>query len=141
MGDMVQYRPSFGGTPDDSNYGDFIARFDQESRDRTRAVFVPYVDPPDAAAAVPTPDEWAQQVDHVISLVCPEHVGIGLDMFGGRSGVPQDASGYPLLVEAIGRVTAPKNVALVTGENLRRVLAQVQDARRRDDREHERGEL
>jgi len=42
----------------EANYGDFIARFDQESRDRTRAVFVPYVDPPDAAAAVPTPDEW-----------------------------------------------------------------------------------
>ena len=140
IGDMVQYRPSFGRTPDDSNYGDFIARFDQESRERTRAVFVPYVDPPDAAAAVPTPDEWAQQVDHVISLVGPEHVGIGLDMFGGRSGVPQDAGGYPLLVGAIGRVTSRKNVELVTGENWLRVLEQVQGARRRDGREHERDE-
>ncbi len=124
----------------EANYGDFIARFDQESRDRTRAVFVPYVDPPDAAAAVPTPDEWAQQVDHVISLVGPEHVGIGLDMFGGRSGVPQDASGYPLLVEAIGRITTPKNVELVIGENWLRVLEQVQGARRHDGREHERDE-
>src|SRR6267154_2577905 len=130
IGDMVQYRPSFGRTPDDSNYGDFIARVDQESRDRTRAVFVPFVDPPDAAAAVPTPDEWAQQVDHVIGLVGPEHVGIGLDMFGGRSGVPQDAGGYPLLVEAISRVTARKNVDLVTGENWLRVLEQVQGGRR-----------
>src|SRR5260370_22376073 len=95
MGDMVQYRPSFGGTPDDSNYGDFIGRLDQESRDRTAAVFVPYVDPPDAAAAVPTPDEWAQQVDHVIRLVGPEHIGIGLDMFRGRNRVPADASGSP----------------------------------------------
>ena len=137
---MVQYRPSFGRTPDDSNYGDFIARVDQESRDRTRAVFVPYVDPPDAAAAVPTPDEWAQQVDHVIGLVGPEHVGIGLDMFGGRSGVPQDAGGYPLLVEAISRVTARKNVELVTGENWLRVLEQVQGGRHRDGREHERDE-
>ncbi len=140
IGDMVQYRPSFGRTPDDSNYGDFIARFDQESRERTRAVFVPYVDPPDAAAAVPTPDEWAQQVDHVISLVGPEHVGIGLDMFGGRSGVPADAGGYPLLVDAIGRVTSRKNVELVTGENWLRVLEQVQGARRHDGREHERDE-
>ena len=140
VGDMVQYRPSFGRTADDSNYGDFIARFDQESRERTRAVFVPYVDPPDAAAAVPTPDEWAQQIDHVISLVGPEHVGIGLDMFGGRSGVPLDASGYPLLVEAIGRVTSRRNVELVTGENWLRVLEQVQGARRRDGREHERDE-
>jgi membrane dipeptidase len=140
INDMVRYQPSFSRTPDDSNYGDFIARFDQESHDRTAAVFVPYVDPPDAAAAVPTPDEWAQQVDHVISLVGPEHVGIGLDMFGGRSGVPADASGYPLLVEAIGRVTTPKNVELVIGENWLRVLEQVQDARRRDGREHERDE-
>ncbi len=64
----------------------------------------------------------------------------GLDMFGGRSGVPQDASGYPLLVGAIGRVTSRKNVELVTGENWLRVLEQVQGARRRDGREHERDE-
>ena len=140
IGDMVQYRPSFNRTPDDANYGDFISRVDQESHDRTQAVFVPYVDPPDAAAAVPTADEWAQQVDHVIRLVGPEHVGIGLDMFGGRSGVPQDASGYPLLVDAIGRVTARKNVELVTGENWLRVLEQVQGTRHRDGREHERDE-
>src|SRR5713101_583569 len=140
IGDMVQYRPSFGRTPDDSNYGDFIARFDQESRERTRAVFVPYVDPPDAAAAVPTPDEWAQQVDHVISLVGPEHVGIGLDMFGGRSGVPQDASGYPLLVEAVGRVTSRKNVELVTGENWLRVRRGGGHPAPARAREHERDE-
>jgi membrane dipeptidase len=141
ISDMVGYRPSFSRTPDESNYGDFIARFDAESRERTRAVFVPYVDPPDAAAAVPTPDEWAQQVDHVISLVGPEHVGIGLDMFGGRSGVPANASGYPLLVDAIGRVTSKKNVELVTGENWLRILEQVQGGGRHDGREHERDEL
>ena len=65
---------------------------------------------------------------------------LGIDMFGGRSGVPQDASGYPLLVEAIGRVTAPKNVGLVSGENWLRVLEQVQGGRRHDGREHERDE-
>src|SRR3954468_217953 len=140
ISEMVGYRPSFSRTPDESNYGDFIARFDQESRERTAAVFVPYVDPPDAAAAVPTPDEWAQQVDHVIRLAGPEHVGIGLDMFGGRSGVPADASGYPLLVDAIGRVTDRKNVELITGENWLRVLEQVQGGRCNDGREHDRDE-
>jgi len=140
VGDMVQYRPSFSRTPDESNYGGFIAQFDVESRERTRAVFVPYADPPDAAAAVPTPDEWAQQVDHVIRLVGPEHVGIGLDMFGGRSGVPANAGGYPLLVDAIGRVTSRKNVELVTGENWLRVLEQVQGGRCDDGREHDRDE-
>ena len=137
INDMVRYRPSFNRTPDDSNYGDFIARVDQESRDRTRAVFVPYLDPPDAAAVVPTADEWAAQVEHVIRLVGPDHVGIGLDMFGGRSGVPQDASGYPLLVDAIGRVTARKNVGKVTGENWLRVIEQAQGKRHGDDREHD----
>jgi membrane dipeptidase len=137
---MVQYRPSFPRSPDESNYGDFIARVDQESRERTQTVFVPYVDPPDAAAVVPTPDEWAQQVDHVLNLVGPAHVGIGLDMFGGRSSVPQDASGYPLLVDAIGRVTTPRNVELVTGENWLRVLEQVQGVRDRDGREKDRDE-
>jgi membrane dipeptidase len=137
---MVRYRPAFPRSPDESNYGDFIARVDQESRALTQTVFVPYVDPPDAAAVVPTPDEWAQQVDHVINLVGPEHVGIGLDMFGGRSGVPQDAGGYPLLVDAIARVTTPRNVELVIGENWLRVLEQVQGARDRDGREHERDE-
>jgi membrane dipeptidase len=140
ISDMVGYRPSFSRTPDESNYGEFIALFDKESHDRTAAVFVPYVDPPDAAAAVPTADEWAQQVDHVIHLVGPEHVGIGLDMFGGRSGVPANASGYPLLVDAIGRVTARKNVELITGENWLRVLEQVQGGRCKDGREHERDE-
>src|SRR3954469_1963216 len=140
ISDMVGYRPSFSRTPDESNWGDFIARFDHESRDRTAAVFVPYVDPPDAAAAVPTADEWGQQVNHVIRLVGPENIGIGLDMFGGRSGVPANASGYPLLVDAIGRVTARKNVEVVTGENWLRVLEQVQGGRCNDGREHERAE-
>jgi len=140
IGDMVGYRPSFTRSPDESNWGDFIARFDQESHDRTAAVFVPYVEPPDAAAAVPTPDEWALQANHVIKLAGPEHVGIGLDMFGGRSGVPANAAGYPLLVDAIGRITTRKNVELITGENWLRVLEQVQGARRKDGREHERDE-
>jgi membrane dipeptidase len=137
INDMVRYRPSFNRSPDDSNYGEFITRVDQESRDRTRAVFVPYVDPPDAAPLVPTADEWAAQVDHVIKLVGPDHVGIGLDMFGGRSGVPKDASGYPLLVDAIGRVTTLKNVGKVTGENWLRVLEQAQGKRHGDDRERD----
>ena len=76
----------------------------------------------------------------MIRLAGPEHVGIGLDMFGGRSGVPADASGYPLLVDAIGRVTARKNVELITGENWLRVLEQVQGGRCNDGRENDRDE-
>jgi membrane dipeptidase len=134
VGAMVRYRPSFVRSPDESNSGDFIARFDGESRALTEAVFVPYVDPPDAAAAVPTPDEWAEQIHHVINLVGPDHVGIGLDMFGGRSGVPRDASGYPLLVDAISRVTPRKNVEKITGENWLRVIEHVQSVRPRRER-------
>ena len=136
LSDMVNYRPSFVRSPDVSNYGDFIARVDQESGDRTRAVFVPFGDDPVALAAVPTPDEWAELVHYVINLVGADHVGIGLDMFGGRSGVPQDASGYPLLVDAIRRITTPKNVEMVVGENWLRVIEQVQGFAHRDEREH-----
>jgi membrane dipeptidase len=133
---MVGYRPSFPRTPDDANYGEFAARLDQDARDLSRAVFgTPFVDDPEAAALVPTPDEWAQQIHHVIKLAGPDHVGFGLDMVGGRSGVPADASGYPALVQAIGRVTTPENVSKVNGENWLRVIEQAQRGSQRAARD------
>jgi membrane dipeptidase len=78
-----------------------------------------------AATLVPTADEWAEHVDYVIKLVGPDHVGIGLDMFGGRSGVPSDPTGYPDLVAALNRITTPENVQKITGENWLRVLSEI----------------
>lgn len=56
-------------------------------------------------------------------------------MVGARSGVPADASGYPLLVDAIGRVTSHENVDLIIGENWLRVLEDVQGRRSHEGHE------
>ena len=71
---------------------------------------------------IPTADEWAEHVDYVIKLVGADHVGIGLDMAGGRSGVPRDAGGYGEIVAALNKITTPANVTKNCGENWFRVL-------------------
>jgi microsomal dipeptidase-like Zn-dependent dipeptidase len=40
------------------------------------------------------------------------------------SGAPRDASGYGELVTALNKITTPKNVRKITGENWMRVLEQ-----------------
>ncbi len=77
---------------------------------------------PEAANVMPTADEWAVQVDYVIKTVGADHVAIGLDMIGGRSGAPRDAAGYGELVTALNKITSPENVRKITGENWLRVL-------------------
>ncbi len=119
--DMVGYQPSFARAPGDR--GEFIARMDQESRERWR-VKTEWREDPQAASAVPTADEWAEHVDYVIKAVGADHVAIGLDMVSGRSAVPGNASGYPDLVAALKRITSPENVRKITGENWFRVLDQ-----------------
>lgn len=122
---LVGYRPAFQHNADTDNWGAFIDRFDDEVRVNWRAVFAPFVDDPEAVPLIPTPDEWAEHVNYIIKLVGPEHVGIGLDMFGGRSSVPGDPSGYPSLLPALNKITSRENVAKVTGENWMRVLAEI----------------
>ncbi len=117
--DMVGYKPAFPRLPGDR--GEFIERMDREFAGRWRAR-LDWREPPEAVALVPTADEWAEHVNHVIGLVGAEHVAIGLDMVGGRSGVPANAGGYGELVAALGRITTPRNVRLIAGENWFRVL-------------------
>ena len=85
-----------------------------------RFVYTPIL--PEAEAAVPTADEWAEQVDYVIRTVGADNVGLGLDAVAGRSAVPRDASGYRDLVDALNKITTPENVRRITGENWLRVL-------------------
>ena len=53
----------------------------------------------------------------MIKAVGADHVGIGLDMVGGRTAVPQNAGGYAEIRAALGRVTTPENVRKIAGEN------------------------
>ena len=86
---MVGYMPSVTRTPGD--HGEYIAKFDEEFRQRWRELGE-WKELPEAEAVVPTADEWAAQVDHVIKTVGADHVAFGLDAVGGRSAVPRDAS-------------------------------------------------
>ena len=78
-----------------------------------------------AAYWLSLPDEWGDHVTHVIKVVGAYHVGIGLDLTGGRSYVAKEASGYPELVAAIQRVTTADNLRKVSGENWLRVIGAV----------------
>ena len=111
------------------DHGEFGLQLDAENRDHHMAAFAsPWEDDAEAAALIPTPDDWAAQVDHVIRTVGADHVGIGLDLVPGRSAVPMNASGYPSLVDALKRITTPENVRKIAGENWLRVLDQAKAA-------------
>jgi microsomal dipeptidase-like Zn-dependent dipeptidase len=67
-------------------------------------------------------DDTPAHAAHVIDTVGPDHVGIGLDLAGRRSSVLPDASGYPDLLAALGRITTQGHAAKIAGENWLRVL-------------------
>jgi membrane dipeptidase len=121
VGRMVGYQPPMPRAAGDR--GEYIARMDEGFRERWRALGE-WKEMPEAEPLLPTADEWAEQVDHVIKLVGADHVGIGLDAVAGRSAVPRDASGYRDLVAALNRITTAENVRKITGENWFRVLGQ-----------------
>jgi membrane dipeptidase len=104
------------------DHGEFGQWLDGQTRARHLAAFRPWTEDPDAADLVPTPDDWAAHARHVIDTVGPDHVGIGLDLVGGRSCVPKDASGYPDLIAALERITSADNVAKIAGQNWLRAL-------------------
>jgi len=109
----------------EGDHGEYIARFDSELKARWQA---PNNFHEDASALpfLPTADEWAEHVNYVIKLVGADHVAIGLDMVPGRTGVLADATGYPDLIAALGRITTADNIRKISGENYMRVFSQVQ---------------
>ena len=118
---MVGYSPTFDRAHGD--HGEFIARMDEGFRERWKALGE-WKEDPAAEPVLPSADEWAEQVDYVIRTVGADHVGIGLDMVGGRSSVPNNAGGYPDLMAVLKRITTPANVRKIAGENWFRVLGQ-----------------
>ncbi|MBP0625203.1 dipeptidase [Cupriavidus consociatus] len=116
---MLGYQPSQPRQPGD--HGEYIEMFDREFGHAWRANGG-WKELPELQPLVPTADEWAEQVDHVIKTVGADHVGIGLDMADGRSGVPRDAGGYGEILAALKKITTPANVTKICGENWFRVL-------------------
>ena len=118
---MLGYKPDFPRPPGD--HGEYIQRFDREFGEIWRARSG-WKELPELEPLIPTADEWAEQIEYAIKTVGADHVAIGLDMAGGRSGVPKNAGGYPDIVAALNRITTPANVAKITGENWFRVFDQ-----------------
>ena len=116
---MLGYEPSQPRKAGD--HGEYIAMFDKEFggawRERGSWKELSALEP-----LIPTADEYAEQIDYVIKLVGADHVAIGLDMAGARSGVPRDAGGYGEILAALNRITTPANVTKIFGENWFRVL-------------------
>jgi membrane dipeptidase len=111
------------GAPD---YGQYANAFDPYMRHRWLTMWAkPWHDDPDAP--VPTVDDWADHVAKIVAMVGAEHVGIGLDLWQGRSHLKDwDARGYRKLAEALKRRGIPESVL---GDNWLRVLdtAKVRD--------------
>lgn len=122
---MIRYRPTAPRFPDVSNYGLFGRLIDEEFRALHTEVFQEWSDDPEAERYIPGPSHWAEHVRHIIDLVGPAHVAIGLDLFGSRSSVIRNASGYPQLLEALNVIGEPATVALVAGENWLNLLDRV----------------
>jgi membrane dipeptidase len=116
---MLGYQPSQPRLAGD--HGEYIEMFDREFGHAWTARGG-WKEIPELEPLIPTADEWAEHVDYVIKTVGADHVGIGLDMAGGRSAVPRDAGGYGDILAALKKITAPVNVTKICGENWFRVF-------------------
>jgi len=99
------------------DHGEFGAWLDGEMASRHAAAFTQWFDDPETEDLMAAPDQWAAHVEHVIETVGPDHVGIGPNLVGGRSCVPENASGCPDLIAPLQRITTADNVRKTPGEN------------------------
>ena len=120
---MIEFKAIL--TPEPLMHGEFGNWLDAEMRKRHLDAFQPWTNDPDSLPFMATADIWASHVRHVIDTVGVRHVGIGLDLVGGRSCVPPDACGYPALLEALAVSVDPDDLGCVAAENWLRLLGDV----------------
>jgi len=104
------------------DFGEYIDALDTELGGRWRRLYaMRWQESPEAAALVPTIDEWVDHVERAVQLAGMKSVGIGLDITNARSTLKNfDARSYPQLLEALRRrqLATPEILA----ENWLRVL-------------------
>lgn len=103
------------------DYGEYVAALDTQMGNLWRRWFGQrWPEAPEAETLIPAEDEWVAHVEHVVRVVGPTHVALGLDLTTGRSTLKNfDARGYSRLVNAI-RTRNLSNAIL--GENWLRVM-------------------
>ena len=102
------------------DYGEYIAALDAEMGGLWRKLYGQKWVAEGAEGLVPSEDDWAAHVEHVVKVAGPKHAAIGLDLTHGRDTLRDfDATGYPRLVQALRRRKIPD---VVLGENWLRVL-------------------
>lgn len=118
--DMVGFEATL--IPKPLNHGEFGNWLDTQARWRHLRAFRPWQDDPDTLDLVATPQDWAAHVAHVVNTVGTQHVGIGLDLVGGRSCVPRTASGYPKLLTAVANQCPTADLEGIAHENWLRLM-------------------
>jgi microsomal dipeptidase-like Zn-dependent dipeptidase len=83
---MVGFQPWAPRAP--GAHGEYIDRFDEEFGTRWRALG-DWKEDPEADNLVPTVDDSAEHVDHVLKTVGADHVAIGLDVVAGAAACPR----------------------------------------------------
>ena len=113
------------------DYGDYIAQVDSLMADQWATQYgfgQPWRERQqeaiEAGAPLPTVEDWANQVDYVVRLTGPDHVGLGLDLMAGGNWLRDfDATSYPRLTEALlAKGYSVAVIRKILGENWLRLL-------------------
>lgn len=105
-------------TPD---FGAYSQAYDAEMGKRWQQLWSqPWQEDPEGQAVLPTIDDYADYIARAVKIAGPTHIGIGMDLFTGRSHLRDfDARGYRRVAEALRKRNVPSGVL---GENWLRVL-------------------
>ena len=113
------------------DYGDYIAQVDSLMADQWATQYgfgQPWRERQqeaiEAGAPLPTVEDWTNQVDYVVRLTGPDHVGLGLDLMAGGHWLRDfDATSYPRLTEALlAKGYSVAVIRKILGENWLRLL-------------------
>jgi len=124
LADLTRFLPDLIRSPN-LDFGSYEEQLDWTTGQRWREFYSrPWHERAEAEPLLPTVDDWAAHVAHVIALVGPKHVAIGLDLVHGRGALRDfDASQYEKLPRALSaRGISAGAIRQIMGENWLRIL-------------------